>query len=148
MTDLTRRWSPDVSESYRYAELLAELLRRSQGQPPRPTLLMALEAWNGSPGFALDLGCGSGRDTLTLLAHGWRVYAIDAEQDAFARLEQSVPTMPPGSRAKPGDRLGSTDSHVARNITRVTIADGGSCPRSRSQPTFSSKIAQECAAML
>jgi tellurite methyltransferase len=58
---------------------------------PRPTLLAALDAWGGSPGFALDLGCGSGRDTLTLLAHGWRVHAIDAEQDAFARIERSVP---------------------------------------------------------
>ena len=64
--------------------------------PPRPTLLIAVEAWNGSPGFALDLGCGSGRDTLTLLARGWRVHAIDTEQDAFVRLEQSVPTMQRG----------------------------------------------------
>lgn len=63
----------------------------AKDNPPRPTLLMALDAWSGSPGFALDLGCGAGRDTLTLLARGWRVHAIDVEQDAFARLERSVP---------------------------------------------------------
>ena len=68
----------------------------AKDNPPRPTLLMALDAWSGSPGFALDLGCGAGRDTLTLLARGWRVHAIDAEQDAFARLEQSVPTVQRG----------------------------------------------------
>ena len=69
----------------------------AKDNPPRPTLLMALDAWSGSPGFALDLGCGAGRDTLTLLARGWRVHAIDVEQDAFARLERSVPAKERGA---------------------------------------------------
>jgi tellurite methyltransferase len=60
--------------------------------PPHPTLLAALHAWNGPPGSALDLGCGAGRDTLTLLAQGWRVHAIDAEAEAIARLAQIVPS--------------------------------------------------------
>jgi len=60
--------------------------------PPHPTLLAALRAWNRSSGLALDLGCGAGRDTLTLLAQGWRVHAIDAEAEAIARLEQIVPS--------------------------------------------------------
>lgn len=64
----------------------------SNDNPPRPTLLHALDAWGRPPGFAIDLGCGTGRDTLTLLANGWRVLAIDNEAEAFTRLERSVPS--------------------------------------------------------
>jgi len=39
-----------------------------------------------APGFGVDLGCGQGRDTLAMLARGWRVLAIDAEPDAIERL--------------------------------------------------------------
>jgi SAM-dependent methyltransferase len=58
--------------------------------PPRETLLAALDAWKKAPGLALDLGCGAGRDSLALLARGWRVYAIDANPDAFVRMQQLV----------------------------------------------------------
>lgn len=40
---------------------------------------------------AIDLGCGTGRDTLPLLAAGWHVLAIDAEPAAIAGLEAAVP---------------------------------------------------------
>ena len=59
--------------------------------PPRDTLVQALDAWEQPPGIALDLGCGAGRDTLALLAAGWRVHALDAEPEALARLEALVP---------------------------------------------------------
>jgi trans-aconitate methyltransferase len=36
--------------------------------------------------FAVDLGCGAGRDTAELLRRGWRVLAIDAEAEAIRRL--------------------------------------------------------------
>ena len=39
-----------------------------------------------APGFGVDLGCGQGRDTLAMLRRGWRVLAIDAEEEAIARL--------------------------------------------------------------
>jgi tellurite methyltransferase len=48
-----------------------------KGRPPRPTLSRAADAFAG-PGFAVDLGCGDGRDTIELLRRGWRVLAIDA----------------------------------------------------------------------
>lgn len=60
------------------------------GKGPRETLVDALDRFDaeGLPDapLAIDLGCGEGRDTVELLKRGWRVLAIDAEQDAFSRL--------------------------------------------------------------
>ncbi|HEY7609494.1 MAG TPA: class I SAM-dependent methyltransferase [Alphaproteobacteria bacterium] len=53
---------------------------------PRKTLLAALAAFAPATGFAVDLGCGTGRDTLELLRRGWRVLAVDAEASAIAEL--------------------------------------------------------------
>jgi membrane dipeptidase len=55
------------------------------GDDPRPTLLDALARFS-TPGLAVDLGCGAGRDTAELLRHGWRVVAIDREPEALDRL--------------------------------------------------------------
>lgn len=62
-----------------------------QGRPPRETLVLALDLFDRQPSpetqrFAIDLGCGDGRDTVEILRRGWRVLAIDAEADAIARL--------------------------------------------------------------
>ena len=56
---------------------------------PRSTLLQALDLFDSQPAdgrFAVDLGCGEGRDTVELLRRGWRVLAIDAETEAISRL--------------------------------------------------------------
>lgn len=63
-------------------------------RPPRETLLFALDRIEleptagpvSEPRFAVDLGCGSGRDTIELLRRGWRVLAIDAEPAAIEKL--------------------------------------------------------------
>ena len=59
-------------------------------RPPRSTLIRALDAFNaeGRPedASAIDLGCGSGRDTIEILRRGWPVLAVDASQDAFDGL--------------------------------------------------------------
>jgi trans-aconitate methyltransferase len=63
-------------------------------QPPRDTLLKALALFDGGPlehGFAIDLGCGSGIDTIELLRRGWRVLAIDREAEAIQRVRSAVP---------------------------------------------------------
>ncbi len=59
----------------------------ASGDDPRGTLRFALDRFGDGKGrFAVDLGCGSGRDTAELLRRDWRVLAIDAEQEAIERL--------------------------------------------------------------
>lgn len=60
---------------------------------PRDTLLQALSSWSSPPGLALDLGCGTGRDTLVLLEQGWQVLALDAEPEALSALRERTPTL-------------------------------------------------------
>lgn len=55
------------------------------GDDPRTTLLDAVARF-GAPGFAVDLGAGTGRDTAELLRRGWRVLALDREPEALERL--------------------------------------------------------------
>jgi len=82
------------------------------GEEPRETLLIALdrreresESRRGEP-FAVDLGCGSGRDTAELLRRGWRVLAIDSEPAGIDRLVQRV--------ADDGDTARRLETQVAR----------------------------------
>jgi len=58
---------------------------RVAGLDPRETLVAAADGF-AEPGFAVDLGAGTGRDTLELLRRGWRVLAIDGAAEAIGRL--------------------------------------------------------------
>jgi tellurite methyltransferase len=62
-------------------------------RPPHETVIGALDRFQAA-GFAVDLGCGDGRDTMELLRRGWRVFAIDAEPEAIRRLERRAESMP------------------------------------------------------
>lgn len=69
----------------------ASYYRKTGQRPPRATLLAALDRFDAEPGanaarFAVDLGCGSGRDAVEMLRRGWRVLAIDAEPSAIGQL--------------------------------------------------------------
>jgi membrane dipeptidase len=55
---------------------------RRAGFDARSTLLEAAVRF-ASAGVAVDIGAGTGRDTLELLRRGWRVVAIDQEQEAL-----------------------------------------------------------------
>jgi membrane dipeptidase len=72
------------------------------GDDPRETLVDAISRFD-RPGLAVDLGCGTGRDTAELLRSGWSVIAIDGEQEAIDRLTALV--------GAPGARL---ETRVAR----------------------------------
>jgi tellurite methyltransferase len=85
-----------------------------EGKPARDTLLKALllfEKESPADRLAIDLGCGSGRDTLELLARGWRVLAIDSSPLAIELLRQKVP-----------------NEHLPRLETRVTGFEGLTLP--------------------
>tara|TARA_R110002073_G_scaffold118918_5_gene259466 strand:- start:449514 stop:450182 length:669 start_codon:yes stop_codon:yes gene_type:complete len=60
------------------------------GREPRATLIEALELFEREPvektRFAIDLGCGEGRDSAALLRAGWKVHAIDGHPDGIRRL--------------------------------------------------------------
>lgn len=68
-------------------------------RPPRRTLVQALDAFaaEGLPsgGRAVDLGCGSGRDTIEILRRGWPVFAVDAAPEAIEKL-LARPDLPDG----------------------------------------------------
>jgi trans-aconitate methyltransferase len=42
------------------------------------------------PGTALDLGCGSGQNSIWLVAHGWRVRGLDVARGAIDRAEAAA----------------------------------------------------------
>lgn len=42
---------------------------------------------NNEPGKALDIGCGSGRDSVYIASHGWQVCAIDYLPGALKKVE-------------------------------------------------------------
>ena len=81
----------------------SEFYEAVANRPPHETVVGALDrfASEGRTGFAVDLGCGDGRDTAELVRRGWRVLAIDAEAEAIERL-----------RARGG--LADVDTAVAR----------------------------------
>lgn len=75
---------------------------KTTGRPPRPTLLAALAAFeregrDAAGLFAVDLGCGSGRDTIELLRRSWAVLAIDSEPAAIEELSRRA-DLPAGAR--------------------------------------------------
>lgn len=69
-----------------------EYYEEHEGREPREMLLEVLEAFGaGEERSAVDLGCGAGIDTLAMLRRGWRVFAVDAEEEAIERVRRRVP---------------------------------------------------------
>ena len=64
-----------------------------ENRPPRKTILTALANFEKS-GYAIDLGCGTGRDTVEILRQGWTVLAIDKEPEAIAKLQANFANPP------------------------------------------------------
>ena len=74
----------------------------TKGRSPRPLLVDTLvkfateenqpgnEQTQGIMRSAIDLGCGNGQDTHEMLHCGWRVLAIDYQQEAIARTLEAT----------------------------------------------------------
>jgi len=103
MNDFLKRWPMNLTSSQsnppRFTKRWVDYYQAVTGRPPRATLITALDrataevsevhaATSTRSGFAIDLGCGDGRDTVELLRRNWRVLAIDGESEAIARLRQ------------------------------------------------------------
>ncbi len=59
-------------------------------EAPHSTVTRAIELFeteNTKYGQAVDLGCGSGRDTKYLLNSGWKVLAVDSSAESMKQLE-------------------------------------------------------------
>lgn len=67
--------------------------RQALARPPRELLRRTLGffAVEGRlPGIAIDLGCGSGADSLELLRRGWTVHAVDSSAPALQLLQSTT----------------------------------------------------------
>jgi len=51
----------------------------------------ALEYFGDFAGYAVELGCGSGVDTIRFAESGWKVYAVDSTPDGFGNIMAKLP---------------------------------------------------------
>ena len=54
-----------------------------RGKEDAPTILLTETAEKLTPGTAIDLACGAGRNALYLAEHGWNVTAVDGSKAAI-----------------------------------------------------------------
>lgn len=101
MCDFWKRWKPTNLDNpdqnfMTFEHRWSSYYKVVEGRPPRETLMKALELFaaesDSTSGknrrFAVDLGCGNGRDTAALLQQDWRVLAIDGQAEAIDQLRQ------------------------------------------------------------
>lgn len=82
MADGSRFGSPEEERA-----LWLDFLAATRGREPDPGSLAAIDAARDgirASGLAIDLGCGSGNETLAMLRAGFRVLAVDALPEAVA----------------------------------------------------------------
>jgi len=65
-----------------------DLAKEQQWQPSAPLAQLFGFLPHGNSLAAADLGCGSGTDTLAMLARGWEVLAIDQDEQAIDNLKR------------------------------------------------------------
>ena len=83
----TETGSADEGSGSAAEDLWVSYFDGTEGHEPRPLLVAALEA-AGAPrpgAVAVELGCGSGVETVVLLRAGWVVHAMDGSSDGVRR---------------------------------------------------------------
>jgi SAM-dependent methyltransferase len=80
-----------MTDSEYWGRYYAVTLERPAWLTVRRAIELFGPAGDDAPRFAVDLGCGAGRDARELLNAGWRVLAIDREPGAIAALESATP---------------------------------------------------------
>jgi SAM-dependent methyltransferase len=70
-------------------ERWSEYYRKVRGRPINAIFGQALMRFE-RPGFAIDLGCGAGVETLHLLQRGWQVLAIDKQEAAVDHVHDGA----------------------------------------------------------
>jgi SAM-dependent methyltransferase len=87
------------------------------GRPPwdrgvtPPELIEAVEGPNAlPPGHALDIGCGSGTNSIYLARHGWSVTGVDFAGSAIARAKE---------KARLARPLRGSTRFIQGNVTRL-----------------------------
>lgn len=113
MLDDNRLTAPDRPRWYRLVYRAAYRLGLVVWRRPQPPagLVALVEGTDRTPalppGRALDLGCGTGTDSVYLAAHGWDVTAVDMVGRALAIAERSAA------------RAGVTPRFVHGDVTRL-----------------------------
>jgi len=91
-----------------------------QRPTPPPDLVALVEGPSPlPPGRALDLGCGTGTDTLYLATHGWEVTAVDMVRQALATARQKATAAGVSPRFLEGDVTRLHDLGVGDGYTLV-----------------------------
>jgi SAM-dependent methyltransferase len=54
----------------------------------KPNMFVAAEMSAATPGRALDVACGEGRNTIWLAGHGWQVVGVDFSEQGLKRAAQ------------------------------------------------------------
>ena len=90
------------------------------GQPPWPGLVRAADMFE-TPGEALDVGAGAGRDTAYLLSRGWRVTALDSSPSASDALERLALR----TWSTPSSRCRSSHASISKRRSGVSVTRYG-----------------------
>lgn len=119
---LIRRRGADTTRWYRvvYRMLYRLGLIFWQRPAPPPDLVALVEGPAPlPPGRALDLGCGTGTDTLYLATHGWDVTAVDMVPQALATARRNATAAGVSPRFLQGDVTRLHDLSVGDGYTLV-----------------------------